>query len=267
MAGRSLTFGAVGAVSGIKNPILTAHRMVVEAEKGLLSLGRIPPMMIAGRGAKEWAKARGQVVVNDNELIEPKSYKTYLDHLQKLVEDQAVEDADLGHDTVGAICIDSNGDISAAVSSGGISLKVPGRVGEAAVYGSGCWAQNEKDGQAGVACSTTGTGEQIMRTMFTHKCIERLLKEDDIQTAVTNTLKKDFLDSPFLDIYDEKSVGTIALRTQTLENKTRIEFWYGHVTDDMGIGYMSGTSNNPKTFVSRKSSKSEAIVSSGRLIV
>lgn len=61
------------------------------------------------------------------------------------------------------------------------------------MYGSGCWAQNEKDGQAGVACSTTGTGEQIMRTMFTHKCVERLLKEDDIQTAVTNTLKKDFL--------------------------------------------------------------------------
>lgn len=268
MTGRSLTFGSVGAVSGIKNPILTAHRMVVEAEKGLLSLGRIPPMMISGAGAKEWASARGQAVVDDEDLIEPKSFKTYLNHIQSLVENQSSEDVvDLGHDTVGAICIDSNGDISAAVSSGGISLKVPGRVGEAAMYGSGCWAQNERDGKPGVACSTTGTGEQIMRTMFTCKCVERLLKEDDIQKAITNALRKDFLDSPFLDIYDKKSVGTIALRTQTSNNKTRIEFWYGHVTDDMGIGYMSETSKNPKTFVSRKSSNDEAVVSSGWLIV
>jgi taspase (threonine aspartase 1) len=44
MVGKNGTFGAVGAVSGIKNPIITAYQMVSEAEKGLLSLGRIPPM-------------------------------------------------------------------------------------------------------------------------------------------------------------------------------------------------------------------------------
>jgi taspase (threonine aspartase 1) len=44
MTGKSGTFGAVGAVSGIKNPIMTAYQMVKEAEEGLLSLGRIPPM-------------------------------------------------------------------------------------------------------------------------------------------------------------------------------------------------------------------------------
>lgn len=44
MTGESGTFGAVGAVSGIKNPIITAHQMVVEGDRGLLSLGRIPPM-------------------------------------------------------------------------------------------------------------------------------------------------------------------------------------------------------------------------------
>jgi taspase (threonine aspartase 1) len=44
MTGKNGTFGAVGAVSNIKNPIVAVHQMVMEAEKGLLSLGRIPPM-------------------------------------------------------------------------------------------------------------------------------------------------------------------------------------------------------------------------------
>jgi taspase (threonine aspartase 1) len=46
MSGKDGTFGAVGAVSGIKNPIGTVFQMVIEAEKGLLSLGRIPPMYV-----------------------------------------------------------------------------------------------------------------------------------------------------------------------------------------------------------------------------
>ncbi|KAI9483148.1 MAG: threonine aspartase 1-like protein [Benjaminiella poitrasii] len=266
MSGKNGTFGAVGAVSGIKNPIRTACQMVIEAEKGLLSLGRIPPMMLTGQGAKEWTRIRGYPVVDDKELIEPNSYQTYLRHVQMLLEDQEAQKTDLGHDTVGAIAIDVNGDIVAGVSSGGISLKSLGRVGEAAIYGSGCWAQNEKGDLPGVACSTTGTGEQIMRTMFTYKCAQHLLKEHDMQTAVTKALTEDFLESPFLDVYNEKSVGTIALRVQKSSSKTRLEFWYGHVTDAMGIGYMSGTSKKPKTFVSRKSSDNEKLVSSGWLI-
>ncbi|CEP13846.1 hypothetical protein [Parasitella parasitica] len=185
-----------------------------------------------------------------------------------LVEEQESQTADLGHDTVGAICIDSKGEIAAGVSSGGISLKSPGRIGEAAMYGSGCWAQNERDDLPGIACSTTGTGEQIMRTMFTYKCVERLLKEDDIRVAVLDTLNKDFLESPMLAMYDQKSVGTIALRSQKSHGKTRVEFWFGHVTEAMGIGYFSGTMKSPKVraFISRKASSNVKTVSRGWLI-
>ncbi|KAK4509652.1 ubiquitin-specific protease ubp2 [Mucor velutinosus] len=266
MTGKTGTFGAIGAASGLRNPIETPYQMITETEKGLLSLGRIPPMFLAGKGAADWAKARGIPTVEDDELVEPNAQKTYLKHIQMLVDEQDSQNADLGHDTVGAICIDSNGDIAAGVSSGGISLKSPGRVGEAAMYGSGCWAQNEIRNLPGVACSTTGTGEQIMRTMFTYKCVERLLKEDDIQAAVVDALNKDFLESPMLNIYDQKSVGTIALRSQKSHGKTRVEFWFGHVTEDMGIGYLSGTMKAPKAFVSRKVSSNDKVVSRGWLI-
>lgn len=61
------------------------------------------------------------------------------------------------------------------------------------MYGTGCWAQNENESQAGVACSTTGTGEQIMRTLFTYKCVERICKQEDMKVALTDSFNKDFL--------------------------------------------------------------------------
>jgi isoaspartyl peptidase/L-asparaginase-like protein (Ntn-hydrolase superfamily) len=80
-------------------------------------------------------------------------------------------DDDIIMDTVGAICIDYAGNLATGVSSGGIALKVKGRVGMAAAYGCGCWA-GAKSKLSGIstACTFTGAGEQIVQSIAAHEC-------------------------------------------------------------------------------------------------
>jgi PREDICTED: similar to threonine aspartase 1 (taspase-1) len=72
-------------------------------------------------------------------------------------------------DTVGAVAIDKFGYVAAGVSSGGILLKWPGRVGHASAYGCGCWAQDN------VAVSSSGMGEYLVKTFFAKECANALI--------------------------------------------------------------------------------------------
>lgn len=97
-------------------------------------------------------------------------------------EGDAADDSSLGclYDTVGCVVLAADGSVAAGVSSGGIALKTEGRVGEAAVYGAGCWAQQEAAQQEqqqaeqqqrrppgpSLACSVTGVGERVVRHLL-----------------------------------------------------------------------------------------------------
>ncbi|KAK9837600.1 hypothetical protein WJX74_001192 [Apatococcus lobatus] len=92
-------------------------------------------------------------------------------------------------DTVGAVCCNASGMLASGVSSGGIALKTPGRVGEAAMYACGCWAQDPHHTRSGAACSTSGVGEVIMRGQLAKNCCHRLLHgAADLEAACAASL-------------------------------------------------------------------------------
>ncbi|CAL4112338.1 unnamed protein product, partial [Meganyctiphanes norvegica] len=111
-------------------------------------------------------------------------------------------------DTVGAVCVDSSGSVASSVSSGGLVLKHSGRVGQAAVYGCGCWAENDCDGSGvSVGVSTTGCGEHLIRTMFARLCAKAAIDTDPLGTKLVDTIDQQFLKSEFLEGIQPRMAG------------------------------------------------------------
>ncbi|KAF9095648.1 taspase, threonine aspartase, 1 [Mortierella sp. AD031] len=185
---------------------------------------------------------------------------------KRTVVDSPEIDDDRLQDTVGAICIDGQGRVAAGVSSGGIAMKFPGRVSEAALFGAGCWAQDATEETDGFACSLTGAGEQITKTLLARTCVETFLSEDDISEAAHQILDR-FIKSPLLRSYQDKHVGWIAVKvdresSSSSGSRDRAELVFAHTTPTMGIGYMSARDSKPTTIMSKRNPESNKVVSS-----
>ncbi|KAI2594098.1 taspase 1, partial [Homo sapiens] len=209
MDGKSLNFGAVGALSGIKNPVSVANRLLCEGQKGKLSAGRIPPCFLVGEGAYRWAVDHGipscppNIMTTRFSLAAFKRNKRKLELAERVDTDfmqlkkrrqSSEKENDSGTlDTVGAVVVDHEGNVAAAVSSGGLALKHPGRVGQAALYGCGCWAENTgAHNPYSTAVSTSGCGEHLVRTILARECSHALQAEDAHQ-ALLETMQNKFI--------------------------------------------------------------------------
>ncbi|XP_068597358.1 threonine aspartase 1 [Brachionichthys hirsutus] len=275
MDGKSLHYGAVGAISGIKNPVLVANRLLSEAQRGKLSAGRIPPCFLVGRGAREWAVSHGISPCPSEKMATKFSLSAYKRNKRKM---ELAEKMDTGHnqrkkrrqsnenengagclDTVGAVVVDLEGNVAAAVSSGGLAMKHPGRVGQAAHYGCGCWAENGCNmNPYSTAVSTSGCGEHLIRTMLAREC-SAAMQSEDAHNALLEAMQNKFISSPFLANEDRVLGGVIVLRccrcleappSQNLQGLL-VEFLWSHTTESMCVGYMSAQDSKAKTHISR----------------
>ncbi|NXA85883.1 TASP1 aspartase, partial [Melanocharis versteri] len=273
MDGKSLNFGAVGALSGIKNPVSVANRLLCEGQKGKLSAGRIPPCFLVGEGAYRWAVDHGIPACppgimatrfslaafkrNKRKLELAEKVETDLIQLKKRRQSNEKENDSGTLDTVGAVVVDQEGNVAAAVSSGGLALKHPGRVGQAALYGCGCWAENTgAHNPYSTAVSTSGI-------YYFYKYLMKLLSFSvikDAHQALLETMQNKFIGSPFLANEDGVLGGVIVLRScrcsaepeSSQEKPTLlVEFLWSHTTESMCVGYMSAQDGKAKTHISR----------------
>ena len=167
MRGSDLATGAVAGVRTLRNPILAA-RAVMEAGG---------PVLLIGPGAEQFAAERGCETVAPEWFDTP--HRLAQLHAMQASDRIALDHDAPGHDaptvpaplderdkfgTVGAVALDAHGHLAAATSTGGMTNKRPGRVGDSPLVGAGCYAND-----ASVAVSCTGVGEAFIRALAGHE--------------------------------------------------------------------------------------------------
>ena len=137
MDGRDLSCGAVAGVKTIKNPISLAKLVMKET----------PHVLLVGEGAEKFAKLKGIDIVPNEYFDTPLRYEQWQKATSKEVKG-----------TVGCVALDIYGNLAAATSTGGVTNKMPGRVGDSPIIGAGTYADNSS-----CAVSCTGKGELFIK--------------------------------------------------------------------------------------------------------
>ncbi len=168
MNGKTLQAGSVAGVTVIKNPI-TAARAVME---------KSPHVMLAGKGAEQFAKEQGLAIVDPSYFFTEERWKG----LQNAIREDSLnadstkhalkqpENRDYKYGTVGAVALDKYGNLAAATSTGGMTNKRWGRVGDAPIIGAGTYADNNT-----CAISCTGWGEYYIRLVMAKTISDMML--------------------------------------------------------------------------------------------
>jgi len=147
MYGADLNAGAIAGVRDIKNPISAARKVMEKSAH----------VMLSGKGASLFAKEQGLDIVDPSYFYTQKRWES----LKKLQNKKRKPTQNDKHGTVGCVVLDSYGNLAAGTSTGGMTNKKYGRIGDSPIIGAGTYANNQT-----CAVSCTGHGEYYIRLAF-----------------------------------------------------------------------------------------------------
>ncbi len=169
MDGRDRSAGAVAGVKTVKNPILLADKVRAESEH----------VFLIGAGAEAFAAEKGFAVTPPEYFATP-ARREALERMK--ARKLSALDVDHKFGTVGAVALDQNGNLAAGTSTGGMTGKRWGRVGDAPLIGAGTYADNRA-----CAVSATGWGEYFIRVGVAHEICARLRAANELKTVMADS--------------------------------------------------------------------------------
>ncbi len=211
--------GSVTYLKGIMHPVSVARKVMEET----------PHVMLTGEGAKEFALAQGFEEVDLLTESTKEQYKEWL----KTSEYKPKVNIEL-HDTIGILAIDNDGNISGACTTSGLAYKMPGRVGDSPIIGSGLYVDNEIG-----AATATGMGELVMKSVGSFLVVELMRQGksplEACKEAVMRIVRK--------QNFEELQVGYVAVNKNGEYGAYSIQpgFVYA-VTDKNGTRVLDGES-------------------------
>ncbi|MCA1748714.1 MAG: isoaspartyl peptidase/L-asparaginase [Sphingomonadales bacterium] len=154
MDGATRAAGAVTGTTTVRHPVSLARRVMENS----------PHVFLRGLGAEQFATEQGVARV-ENSWFETDFRRRALEEMRaREAEGQSAYDVDLKYGTVGAVALDTHGNVAAATSTGGLTGKRWGRIGDSPIIGAGTYADNR-----GCAVSATGAGEYFIRVGVAHE--------------------------------------------------------------------------------------------------
>ena len=218
MESRESRVGAVAALQRVKNPILVARKVMEETDH----------VMLAGEGAQRFARVMG---FGDHDPVTPARKADWADKRKRVDEVLGKhslkmhrflkEHPEYAGGTVGCVAVDNDGILAAATSTGGVTLKLVGRVGDSPLAGAGNYASRT------AAVSATGTGEYVVRALAGRAVCDAMERGASIERAMTDVLdrmRRDF--SADVGLIAVDSAGTPLAR---------------HLSRDMPHAWFGGT--------------------------
>ena len=159
MDGRERRAGAVAGIFGPRNPVLAARAV----------MDRSPHVLLIGEGAVAFCREAGLAFAERDYFFTEARWQALAETLAGAAGDRGEPDEARRHGTVGAVARDRGGNLAAATSTGGMTGKLPGRVGDSPTIGAGTFADN-----ATCAVSATGHGEFFIRYAAAHEIAARI---------------------------------------------------------------------------------------------